>query len=462
MVEAAALGRGGIRLPSWLAALCRSKILYAVLILLIIALSFTTGSERQYFSLQNPKIDVMRMQVIDVDYHFLYPALEGKHSFLETFNWWHEPWRGDANMGGYWRPILMQFWWCESRLFGEDRSFNWMRVSILLTVAFDLLLVLFLWTFTRNRWLAALGLAIWALPPFIFQYVSPLSALPNIANNELLLAHGWKDQPDLFLNCLTLVAMILAYRNRYGWALLCAGIAIGFKEPGVMIFPLIVIFIALTQGIKKIPPWFYWGTIGILLVMTIFRWTAGPYVFYMRRYGRNEGAALRYMNAMLPAGLTAIYSYGQLLFGAAVFSVGVWGRKRLIASTLFLIAVFAASIGLVCWQEHLDLDVGFAQFLILGWQPILLLVLWLCSLAILYVQKQYFKWAIMLAICGYVAALPYASAAQATDHVLALGRSFLAGYGACVTFAVFTLAAQIIRRFAPHSHRSLPPYADVK
>jgi len=439
-------------LPRWktfLFAVGQSKPLYLIVVVLLIAISFWMGAGRRYLTATTPRDDIVQLQKVDVDYHVLYPSIEAKRTFLSTFNWWHEPWRADAWVGAYWRPLTMQAWWLEAHVFGEDRSYNWMRFSLLLMVVFDLLLLYFLWQLTKNKFLALAGLALFALPSAWFHAVNPLCDLARVNDADLMIVQGWKDQPDLFANIFVFAALILALKNRWALALACTAAAIGFKESGLMVFPLAALVIWPTQGIRRIPWWVYVASGAMLVLMMVARWFAGPLVFAFHSYGRDVGGLARYMNAMLPLGLSAVSSAGETLVGAGVFGLLLWRPKNLLVWLGVVLGLFVAGVALVGWQESLTLDVAFAQLLDQGAVPMLLLIVWLVLMAALWTQKTYFKWAMILAACAFVSALSFALATQAALHVLALARAFQAGYGACVVFGV---GAAVVRRLDRRSN----------
>ncbi len=394
------------------------------------------GAGSRYLNTENPKVDILQLQKVDVDYHMLYPALESKPTFWSTFNWWHEPWRGDAWVGAYWRPLSMQAWWLEAHLFGEDRSFNWMRFSLILSVFFNILLLYFLWLLTKNRFLALVGMALFDFPAAWFHWICPLSDLPRVNNADLMIIQGWKDQPDLFANIFVVGALILAVKNRWVLSLLCAAAAIGFKESGLMAFPLAAIVVWPTQGLKRMPWWVYVSSASIVALMMVARWFAGPLVFAFHSYGRDVGGLTRYLNAMLPLGLSALSSAGETLVGAGLAGLLLWRPKSLPVWLGAILGLLFAGVALVACQESLPLDVAFAQLLDQGAVPVLLLTLWLIVIAVLWTHKIYFKWAMILAACAFVSALSFGLATQAALHVLALARAFQAGYGACVVFGV--------------------------
>jgi hypothetical protein len=418
-----------------------TKVLFCLAIALIIAISFWMGVGRRYLSGANPQEDIVNLQRTEVDYHQLYPALESKHTFGETFNWWREPWRADEWVGAYWRPLSMQVWWIESHVFGEDRSFQWMRVSLFLAALFDVLLCVFLWRLSRRRLFAIIGLAIFALPGAWLHMISPLSKEPRISNADLLLLQGWKDQPDLFANCLIIGAMIFALRRRYGWALVCAALAPCFKESGLMVFPLLLGVVIYCGDLKQLPKWVYAGVASVLALYMLGRYSAGPMVFHFHTHGGDAGALTRYSNAMFPHAWMSLDSLGEALAGIGISGLLLWRPKQPMIWLGYLIGLIAICVIAVALQARISLDVAFAQFFLVGPWPIAMLVLWFIVTAVVCKQRSYLRPAVFLAVCAFLVAIPFAMVTGALEHVLCLARAFQAGYGACVTLSVGTVLA---------------------
>ncbi len=429
--------RGNRKLADW----C-----YWSLALILIAVSFWMGTARPYLSLDNPPQDIVNLQKVEVDYHQLYPALESKHTFAQTFEWWHSAWRADEWVGAYWRPLSMQMWWLESHLFGEDRSFNWMRVSLLLAACFNLLLLRFFHLLSGRRLFALIGLAIFALPGHWLHLISPLSVEPRISNADLLLLQGWKDQPDLFANCLTIGALIFAWNRRYGWALACAALAPCFKESGLLTFPLLFGLLLYRGELKSLPKWVYAGVVGFFGLYMFARWTAGPMVFGFHTHGGDAGAVARYTNAMLPLAWISIGGFGEALAALGVCGLLLWRPKKLLVWLGYVIALLAVSVLLVALQSQLPIDVAFAQFLMEGMRPVVLLVSWLLVGLAIWKHRQFLRQAIYLSLCAFFLAIPFAMVTGALEHVLTMARAFQAGYGACAFLSVVGVAVAFFSR----------------
>ena len=438
----------GAELPKdSLLAQLRSKLplLYGVAIALLIFISFWMGAGRRYLSFANPREDIVNLQRIEVDYHQLYPSLESKQTFAQSFDWWHEPWRADQWVGAYWRPLSMQAWWIESHLFGEDRSYNWMRVSLLLAALFDVLLFLFFWRLTCRRLFALVGLAIFVLPGAWIHLLSPLAVVPRISNADLLLVQGWKDQPDLFANCLIIAAMIFAFDRRYFGALICACLAPCFKESGLLVFPLVLAMVVYAGDFRRLPKWIYAAVASFFALYMFARWTAGPMVFHFHTHGGDAGAISRYTNAMLPLAIIALTSIGAAFAGLTTFGLILWRPRRLWMWTSAVAASLFVGVLLLALQRLMELDVAFAQFLLDG-EPVLLFILWLLVTAAIIMARIYLKPAIFLAACAFFVAIPFAMVTGALEHVLTLARAFQAGYGACAALSVISVLWTLIHR----------------
>ena len=343
----------------------------------------------------------------------------------------------------------MQVWWTQAHVFGEAKTFNWMRVSVLLAAAFDLLFYVFLKTLTKNTFLALIGLALFLIPPDWLVHVNPL-AVSQMSGTDLLLKAGWLDQPDLWTNCLTLGALLVAMREKWGWTLLLTGIAIAFKESGMMIFPLVALVMLGTARFSRIPAWVYGASAVMLGLMMYARWLAGPLVFQFHSYGNDVSGPTRYWIAMSPLAFGALFSLGQTLFALGTSGVILWRQKSILVTLGCLLGCFFLSVVLVSWQNRLALDVAFAHLIDSGWKPMSLLVAWVLFFTILLKNRELLKHALLLTGCALVAALPFAMATQAGAHCLALGRAFEAGFGACWAVAIGAAILSFVKKRFPN------------
>lgn len=414
-----------VRLPSWL-----PKSAFLVAFAAILLAGLLTGEARKYFSADNPPQDIVKLQQSEVDYHRLYPELESKSTFADTFYWWHNSWRPDTQIAAYWRPLSMQAWWLEMHAFGEDRSYNWMRISLILTLAFEILLGLFLFSTTKSKAITLIAVAGYALPGSWIHLFWPLWPSTRVPA-DLLLYQGWKDQPDLFCNCLTIGAMLLAYQRKYAWAFACACLAVCFKESGLLAFPLAAIMIAADGQIRETPKWLFAAIPTFLIAMMAARYAAGPDVFHFRVFANTDHWLLRYLNAVLPESILSLPSLGEAIIGVGLFALLFRHPKTPLAWLTMIVGLAALGIAVKALQTQRPLAEAFAQFMIEGWQPTLLFTLWLLIATAVYKDNHLRKWALIFIVCGWIAALPYARLSGALDHVLVFTKAFQWAYVAC-------------------------------
>ncbi|MBI3721066.1 MAG: hypothetical protein HY248_00810, partial [Fimbriimonas ginsengisoli] len=137
---------------------------FAVLAALVILLAMVFGPAARYLNFKNPddSASMLGARATSVDYHDIYISLESKRSLADTFDWWHASWVVTRNT--FWRPLTMQAWWIESRAFGEFRTHNWMRASVVLYALYGALFAAFVARLTRRRSLALLSLGLFMLP----------------------------------------------------------------------------------------------------------------------------------------------------------------------------------------------------------------------------------------------------------------------------------------------------------
>lgn len=352
----------------------------------------------------------------------------------------------------------MQCWWLESHLFGEDRSFNWMRVSVALTILFEVLLVALLLTTTRSRIVALTALALFALPGSWIHTVWPIWSGGRVPA-DFLLVQGWKDQPDLLCNCLIAASMILAYRDRLSYSLFCAAVAICFKESGLMALPLDFALVAAAGNLRKTPATYYCGVATVLGLMAVARWLAGPEVFRFHVHGSTGNWVARYLNAVVPSVILSMDGLSQAVFGLAIFALLARRPKRPLVWLLSLLGALAVSICLTAFQTRSPLGEAYAQFLMSGLVPALLFALWLGLIAVLWKNEVLRRWALAYALFACIAAVPYARDSGALDHVLVLAMSFKAACVGCILLAAWLALRDATslrhRRFALAVDRSL-------
>ncbi len=415
----------------------RSDLRYGIVLTLVIAFALAHMLKAESGWLFNKNIvafsrGLPRMDKIDIP--MLLGALSEKTTFASTFAWWHESW---TRQTAYWRPLTMQSFWLEKRLFGLDRYDRWMWVSFALGAAFAALLGIYVRVVTGRRDLALLSVALFTLP-------SPLSLLRNIVssgpNSDLVLG-TWKDQPDLWANCLTLAALILLHRRRFAWALACGAAAVCFKESGWLVFPLSLVQLIATRRLREMPLWVYGAAAAVILTLLGFRYSAGPAVMRGYHMGSNQHWHDRYVNALEGVYFSMMFTLlpGWLLGHAAVggiLAVKRFGPARgmlAFAAMAFLVAVYYAR------ADSLTLPEAVAGLL----DPennlpacAAVTALWLFGAAALARNRPLLRRAAYFFVLSAIAATPFVAATQVLAHALHLATSFESVIGAAMTLAV--------------------------
>jgi len=190
--------------------------------------------------------------------------MEAAPTFAQSLSFWTT---ADYNGYRFWRPLAKTAYWIEWKTFGHDFEY-WGAVSVCL---YYICAATFGWmVFALTRRIPVMLLAV-----FLFAGVRPFMSLlypvfdtPN--HTPALCAMAWKDQPDLWLDTCIFAALALFANGSYGASLAMTVVAIGFKEPGWLTFPLALGMYLLRRphlSKKTVYPWI--ATIVILIAIRI-------------------------------------------------------------------------------------------------------------------------------------------------------------------------------------------------
>lgn len=397
------------------------------------------------FSRGVPRID-------HIDIPMLLGSLAAKPTFASTFAWWHESW---AKQAPYWRPLTMQSFWLEKRLFGLDRYDRWMWITFVLGAIYAVLLGIYVHTLTGRRDLALLSVALFTLP-------SPFGPFQNIVPpgpNSALVLGSWKDQPDLWANSLILAALILTHRRRFGWALACSAVAVCFKESGWLVFPLSFVQLLATRRLRELPPWVYGVSVAVILTLLAFRYSAGPEVVKGYHMGSNAHWRDRYANALEGLYFSFLFSFlpGWLL-GHALYA-GALAVRRL-GPVRGVLSLLTMAVGVAfCYGRMAALTVPEAIVGLLD--PVnnfslvaVITALWLFGAVSLARDRSLRNWAAYFFVLGAISATTFVAATQVLVHALHLALSFQSVIVAAMVLAV---AERILPRLRKLFSRGAAP-----
>lgn len=397
------------------------------------------------FSRNVPRVD-------RIDVPMLLGSLAAKPTFVSTFAWWHESW---AKQAPYWRPLTMQTFWLEKRLFSLDRYDRWMWVTFVLGMVYAVLLGIYVHTLTGRRDLALLSVALFTLP-------SPLGHFQNIiptGPNSALVLGSWKDQPDLWANSLILAALVLTHRRRFGWALACSAVAVCFKESGWLVFPLCFVQLLAMRRLRELPPWVYGVSVVVVLTLLAFRYSAGPEVVRGYHMGSNTHWRNRYVNALEGLYFSFLFSFlpGWLL-GHALYA-GALAVRRL-GPVRGVLSFLAMAVGVAfCYARIAALTVPEAIVGLLDPENNYILVavltaVWLFGAVSLARNRSLRNWAAYFFVLGAISATTFVAATQVLSHALHLAMSFQSVIVAAMILAV---AERILPRLRKPFSRSAAP-----
>lgn len=193
----------------------------------------------------------------DIDQAVYLKHVQQHWSFLSTFAWWHQA-CVYPDLPRYWRPLTMLGFWSECHLFGAYRFDRWQAAEIVFFVLFAVLLAWFAYRITGSRVAPAitlLGLSSFApllgMNPVTAPFLAFFTSFTNPDANVVLI--NWKDQAEIWAGAATLGALIFTLNARWWAALACTLVAIGFKESGWLVFPMILVLLVITGKLRSVP-----------------------------------------------------------------------------------------------------------------------------------------------------------------------------------------------------------------
>ena len=375
----------------------------------------------------------MAAQDLDL-YQWLLPGLAAMTRWPQTLAWWHGTWVGQVP---FWRPLTSYAFWLEYRLFSPERFDRWFWVSAVSHLIFTVTLFVFVRRLTRRPVVAALTALLfagvpafspfawadwrssfWHMPVFGFDAIPPAKVALD----------SWKNQPEAWTGALTLTALTCALSRRWAACLVCTGLSIGFKESGWLTFPLIGLALWADGSLLAVPRRIFYSAGVLALSLLCLRAASGWTVFYGYHMGSNGHWAARY-------GLECLGPYVRLfalsasappaLLGTALFLLTRIPGLRLPVRLLAAFAVTLAMGAIMAVQEGQGLAVALTMLVMwnMGFQPVVVSFLWLLEAATVWNAVPH-RVVLAVTLCGMVAALPLAAAAQVQAHVLYLPYAF--------------------------------------
>jgi hypothetical protein len=315
-------------------------------------------NERWFTSTNVPEMS-RTFAAIDVDDALFVRNAESRPTFGSTFFWWHHNWIGQA-FPFYWRPLTVQSYWVECRLFGPDRFDRWQTADIAFHVLFACLLAVFAWRITGSKFAAPITVLaftsfrpISGLEPAYF-----VSAFTTPAANVVL--DNWKDQPEMWTGACAVGALLCALSRRWWAALALAAISVCYKESGWMTFPMLLACAVYTRQVPTIPRSVWIATGLVVFALIALRASAGHSVLVPHHDSGSSGGLGRYVHAVIDGDLQLLTTnlWPIPLFGFAAAVLTFLRRPGLIARVVIGLILFAAAGAAVGYGNSADLASG--------------------------------------------------------------------------------------------------------
>jgi len=378
----------------------------------------------------------------DDDLHqFLFPGLRQIHGFASTLHWWHGTWVGRVP---FWRPLTSYGFWFEYKLFPPNRYDEWYVVSALSNLVFCALLILFAKKLTESM---VFGFFVGLLFSGSF-LMSPLAvdrSVLNIFGSEFfgppcnLAFNVWKNQPDIWSDTAIIGSLILVLDKKWAWALVCASIAVAFKENGWLTFPLIGLVLWAKHRLRSTPRKVYAAITACMIALVLIRLNCGMEVFRGYHMGHNNvgshhGAVYRYiLSTMLPYPAMFLQFAAPAVFGTLAF-LG-YAFKKWHPALRVALAFAGLALAVVMDVAASQIDIVTALYMEFAWYMHLLYAMtafvWLLFASVLVTNMKYRRLILSLLIMVLLSSALMVLSTQVQSHVLYLAYAFR-----CVLFAL--------------------------
>jgi hypothetical protein len=388
----------------------------------------------------------------DIDQDVFLKHIAHHPTFASTFVWWHTAWLGDE-YPWYWRPLTMLAFWTEDHLFGAYRFDRWQVADIVFHILFAVLLGVFAYQITRNKFAPALTiLAFTSFVPLseslnVIGSIFGFSSLFTTPAANVILAN-WKNQVEPWGGLCALGAMLLSVKGRWWAGLACAVAGICFKESGWLAFPMVLAMLVYTGKLKTVPLSVWIGTGLAVVILLALRACGGPHLIAQAHHDSRLHIERYFLSITdqnvhtLATNRWAIIVLGCFL-AALVFSPRLNLIKKMITGAV-LFLVMGAVVGLASGTSPI---VGIALLA----DPTLGLASLFCSfiecLALILAWREpgMRRLMIFLYCLVLISALPVISVLQPDYHMLYLANAFQSTLTAAVAIAAARQAWLILR-----------------
>jgi hypothetical protein len=291
----------------------------------------------------------------------------------------------------------------------------------------------------------ALWVALYALPiplPWPYGIVTP---------NGICSIDGWKNQPDLWTDTLVTLACLGALSGRYWAALVCAALAVCYKESGWLAFPLMLATVTVAGRLRTVRASHVAVAIGLIAGLVALRASAGHAVFAGYRQGTNANWLSRYIAATGGIYVNTLFTPREAwCYGNTIFLIAVLARRlRPILSLLAGFGLLAAAVLLSIWTTGIPLDVT-AYSLFDPGIPVLPaaieIAIWIAAVSATFRVPNLRRWALFSVFGSCLCATLFVAAAQVLRHALHLAYAFQSLFVAVLVAAVVERIRQRVSR----------------
>jgi hypothetical protein len=231
-----------------------------------------------------PSHDAVVQQSYARDYKDIPPLLhrisECK-TILQMSSYWHEDYTKSVP---FYRPMSLTWYWLEYHALGADHFNRWDVVSIFLNLIFCVLLWFLVRDMTGSFTAACITLLVYAGSRDQDIGTAIMLAFKLQGTPALVASQCWKDQPTLISDCLTVLAMLLAFHKKWLAGLISALVAVLFKESGWITYPLVFVLLIGTRKLRDVPPYVY-GAAFLAIALPML----GRYASHMGIVGGPQG-----------------------------------------------------------------------------------------------------------------------------------------------------------------------------
>jgi len=367
-----------------------------------------------------------------IDVPLILHSLQSKPTFASTFAWWHSSWIPEVP---FWRPLSIQGFWIEAHVFTTRRYDLWMWVScighlLMLAALAAMTLAVAVRDLERRadriRRFAVVWLTLWIFAAERVGGISPtfLGDLFIRTPADIVL-YAWKNQPDIFTDLFVFLTLTFVAVRQWWPVLVCAFVAVAFKESGWMAWLLAGVLLAIGGEWRQVPKSVYVAAGVSIFALLALRWISGSEVFRGFHQGTNHSWWRRFEIGVGGNYLDALVELPYCFILGHILVVVSWlrSRGRRVAGYVTLALGISGAIALQMRMTDSPLDATIVSYLdphIVSFRTLLVLGVYVQVSGVwLALRTPFYRrlW-LFAAIASVLSAMPFAAAAQVQIHAL--------------------------------------------